>query len=108
MIIKVFRQVGLSLNLNGSKDLEIKIKDLAGIEVGKWELDISGITQSQDEESAAAEAILEAGRAQVVLQVDGDDINITKASLRPLKPIRPVRDRYYIESEIDDLFITDI
>jgi hypothetical protein len=34
MIIKSFRQVGLSLNLNRSKDLEIKIKDLKGIEIG--------------------------------------------------------------------------
>lgn len=40
MIIKSFRQVGLSLNSDGSKDLEIKIKDLEGIEVGNWELEI--------------------------------------------------------------------
>jgi hypothetical protein len=32
--------VGLSLNPNGSKDSEIKIKDLEGIEVGKWELEV--------------------------------------------------------------------
>ena len=32
-IIKTFRQTGISLNPNGSKDTELKIRDLPGIKV---------------------------------------------------------------------------
>ena len=33
LIIKTFRQTGLSLNPDGSEDLELKIRDLPGIKV---------------------------------------------------------------------------
>ena len=86
----MFWQVGITLNPNGSEDAEIKIKDLEGIKVGKWELNVD-VTQEEDEDSAALEAVLEAGKAPelpLVLEDDLDnddkqDINITKASLRP-------------------------
>jgi hypothetical protein len=82
--------VGLSLNPDGSKDSEIKIKDLEGIEVGKWELEVD-ITQEEDEDSTALEAVLEAEKAlKLPLALEDDlsdsdkpNINITKASLRP-------------------------
>jgi hypothetical protein len=82
--------VGLSLNPNGSKDSEIKIKDLKGIEVGKWELEVD-VTQEEDKDSIALEAVLEAEKAPKLPPVleddlsnsDKPDINITKASLRP-------------------------
>jgi hypothetical protein len=35
-IIKTFRQTGISLNPDGSEDLEIKIRDVPDIEVGDW------------------------------------------------------------------------
>jgi hypothetical protein len=102
MIIKSFRQVGLSLNPDGSKDLEIKIKDLEGIEVGNWELEID-ITQEEDEESIAMEAVLEAEKAPKLPAIIDDndknneqDINITKASLRPRKL---ARDQYFTAEE---------
>jgi hypothetical protein len=31
-----FRQIGISLNLDGSEDSEIKIRDVPDIEVGDW------------------------------------------------------------------------
>jgi hypothetical protein len=40
VIINSFRQVGLSLSPDRSEDLEIKIKDVEGIEVGNWELEV--------------------------------------------------------------------
>jgi hypothetical protein len=90
VIIQSFQQVGLSLNPDRSEDLEIKIKDLEGIEVGKWELEVD-VTQEEDEDSAALEAVLEAEKApKLPLVLEDDlsnsdklDINITKASLRP-------------------------
>jgi hypothetical protein len=86
MIIKTFRQVGLSLNPDGSEDLEIKIKDLEGIEVGKWELEVD-VSQEEDEDSTALEAVLEAEKTPKLLLVpernnEKQEINITKASLR--------------------------
>lgn len=36
MIVKAFRQVGLTLPIDGSQDSEIKIKDLPDIGVGDW------------------------------------------------------------------------
>jgi hypothetical protein len=36
LIIKTFRQIGLSLNPDGSEDHELKIRNLPGIEVGDW------------------------------------------------------------------------
>ncbi|KAN0102647.1 hypothetical protein V8E51_010960 [Hyaloscypha variabilis] len=36
LIIKTFRQTGLALNPDGSEDLELKIRDLPGLEVGDW------------------------------------------------------------------------
>jgi hypothetical protein len=90
VIIKAFQQVGLSLNPNGSKDSEIKIKDLEGIQVGNWELEVD-VTQEEDEHSATLEAVLEAEKAprlppaleDNLSDSDRPDINITKASLRP-------------------------
>ena len=39
-IIKLFRQVGLSLAVDGSEGAELKIKDLPDIEIGDWEEDL--------------------------------------------------------------------
>jgi len=36
LIIKTFRQTGLSLNPDGSEDHELKIRDLPGIDIGDW------------------------------------------------------------------------
>jgi hypothetical protein len=107
LIIQTFQQVGITLNSDGSEDGEIKIKDLEGIEVGEWELDVD-VTQEEDEDSAALEAVLEAGKAPELPPVleddldndDKQDINITKASLR-------LRRQYFTAKEVEsgDLLI---
>jgi len=101
--------VGLSLNPDGSEDSEIKIKDLEGIKVGKWELEVD-VTQEEDKDSIALEAILEAEKAPKLPPVleddldndDKQDINITKASLRPGR-------QYFTAEEVEagDLLIID-
>ena len=100
MIIKSFWQVGLSLNPNGSEDSEIKIKDLEGIEVRKWELEVD-VSQEEDEDSIALEAILEAEKAPKFLPVsehnnEKQEVNITKASLRS-----GARNQYFTAEEAD-------
>lgn len=49
-IINTFRRLGLSLNPNGSKDTELKIKDLPGITVGDQQLsDPKAIPDDEEE-----------------------------------------------------------
>lgn len=50
-ICQVFRNVGLALPINGSRDNEIKIKDLLRIKVGNWQdwAPSQGVTQPEDE-----------------------------------------------------------
>lgn len=55
-IINTFRRVGLSLNPNGSKDLELKIKDLPNITVGDYRRDV-GQQDDSEETAAIAEAV---------------------------------------------------
>jgi hypothetical protein len=50
--VKAFEEVGLSLPVDGSRDKEIKIRDLPGLEVGDWEswTPTGGIAQPSDEQ----------------------------------------------------------
>ena len=58
IIIEAFRRVGLSLNLHGSEDHEIKIKCLEGMEVGDWRArDADGLTPEEEAAAAVLEAI---------------------------------------------------
>jgi hypothetical protein len=43
-IIQTFRNIGISLNLDGTKDLELKIRDVPNIEVGDYALVEDNIT----------------------------------------------------------------
>jgi len=61
-IINTFRNVGLSLNPNGSKDAEIKIKGLLDIQVGDYYRD------DLPSQQAEAEEVLELATAATVLQ----------------------------------------
>jgi hypothetical protein len=50
-IIDAFRDVGLSLPIDGSQDDQIKVRDLPGLEVGDWKswTPVGGIPQPSDE-----------------------------------------------------------
>ena len=56
-IRQAFREVGLALPIDGSRDNEIKIKDIPDLEVGDWEswTPIGGIPQPSDETVALAD-----------------------------------------------------
>jgi hypothetical protein len=43
LIIKTFRNVGLSLNPDGSEDIQLQIKDLPNIQVGDWRIEENSV-----------------------------------------------------------------
>ena len=53
VIRRTFRQLGLSLAVDGSEDQELSIRDLPGMEIGDWEDDV--LLLDLDKEEAAVD-----------------------------------------------------
>jgi hypothetical protein len=86
-IIKTFRNLGLSLNPDGSEDLELKIRDLPDISIGEWELQ------------------------EDTIDIDSQDLTTPTTNLNFQNPIAPFgmelrslsqKDLYYTRKEIEE------
>jgi len=118
-IINTFRNVGLSLNPNGSEDQELTINDLPNIIVGDYHRDIEQQEESE-ETAAAAEAVAaveeveeEAEEERNWEQLQEGDVSederfqgihsptFVTDFLRPRKQHYPARDRYFLSQEAE-------
>jgi hypothetical protein len=115
-IINTFRNVGLSLNPDGSEDQELTIKDLPNIIVGDYHRDVDVEQQEESEETVAtAEAIaaIEEAEAKATEEENWEQLQEGDISederfqgihspkrvtdfLRPQKQHHPAQDRYFL------------
>ena len=101
----------MSLNPNGSKDIELKIKALDSIQIGDWER--HDISQEEENKQGAQEAAIEVAEAvirgdihdKIKHEEDEVEISITRASLR--SATQPSKNLYFLENEAGD-FDSDI
>ena len=99
----------MALNPNGSKDAELKVKDIPDIAVGNYQRQ-DGLSQKEDAEKALALAVAAAAKKEDnVLQEEGnedDDKDGKDIDLLPLPPQRtkrlPARDRYFLSQEAEE------
>jgi hypothetical protein len=116
----MFRNVGLSLNPDGSEDAELKIKDLPDVTIRDYHCDIEQQKESE-ETAAAAQAVATVVEAEAEAEEEDNWEQLHKGSVSENKRFQginspthvadflhlwrqhhPARDRYFLSQEAED------
>jgi DDE superfamily endonuclease len=116
-IVRTFRQVGLSLNPNGSEDHEIKIKGLDGIVVGNYtqetidededdglgSLTLADITAIEAAKVKLA-ARVEAKRVRCMAEVDSEELDTDDEEHEEVQTLGRMSTRSQLRSQVNRYF----